>query len=413
MRLKREFTVSGRTNRELKQYIIYVGTNAVSILFPLIITPILIGNYGIEIFGFISITQIFCYFLFFTLDNGIRLTVIRKISKEECLKENEKTIRNFYTLRLIYTFILLVVITPIFFYYFNHIERKILIGTSVIFIANVLSPSFYLFAIGEVNKHSKANAISKICYLILVYLILRDNRNNPELHNLILGIPILIVNIYLVYSLGLFQILKVRASLKSLKGLFSESAQLFQTNILQNLEIYTHNVMSSIMLNNTELGIFNAIERIYSPLKQLIIALIEFLFPKYNQLPSTTDKNGYLKPYKRLFVVLFIVITIFGFLFSKNILAAIELNATSSNIILLDLFITLPVLIMLFNFNPHFKLLALKKDFFYRRITILSFIVKIFSSWLLFRIFGMSGLVLSLIITEIFAGLSKSYYSNE
>ena len=65
----------------IKNYAFYIFINSLSILIPVIVSPILINNYGIEFYGVLMLSQTIMLFFSLLLDNGFRLYFIRQISQ--------------------------------------------------------------------------------------------------------------------------------------------------------------------------------------------------------------------------------------------------------------------------------------------------------------------------------------------
>ncbi len=393
-------------------YLFYILTNSLSIIIPIIVSPILIHNYGLEIYGVLMLSQTTMLFISLFLDNGFRLYFIRQISQN---REDKliifKSYSDYMNIKFYLSILGLILINCCILFFINSKYHQICFFSEIIFLGNILSPSFLLMGIEKFTTLSIFNAASRLIYIFGFILIIHD-KNHFYINNLLFGLGYL--STALIMILFIYKKYGYKIYIKKLNTNFREIKPLILNNTFQNLEIYIHNFLIGAMATKIELGIFSAIEKLYSIFKQALITLIEILYPSACKEVSKTKKK--LTKLKGLTFVVFVFLAI-SYIFIVNFRIEISRYLTNETgekqESLLIFFMILPFAILLFNFKSHLELMALKLDVILSRITLLILILKIALIYLFYFHFGIVGIVFSLIITEIISGIFKQFFVNK
>lgn len=393
-----------------KNYTFYIFSNSLSILIPILVSPILIKNYNLRDFGYMMLIQSTMLFFSLLFDNGLRLFYIRSISVN---RENKIELKQNYHDFLNIKFIFAIIFTLFFLLTVNYIvplEYKLLCVYSLfIFWGNILNPVFFLIGVEKFTIVSTFNALSRFLYLLFFLTIINDKKH-IYLNNLFFGISYcltaLFMFIYINKHYGLkfkfqFNIKKFITQLKS-------ALPLIINNIYQNTDVYLHNFVIGLLAKNNELGLFTAIEKFYSMFKQGIIALIEILYPKVCNTINKKKSNQSLKNVILLLNLFFILVYILVFIFKDKISIYLTRDPGKTQENLLLLFMLIPFFILNFNFKSHLELMALKLDYYLSKVTLYMLFFKCFLFVLLYKFIGLYGIVITLLLTEIFTGWAKS-----
>jgi O-antigen/teichoic acid export membrane protein len=398
-------------------YVFYLFTNSLSIILPLVVTPILIRNYNLENYGIMMLHQAIALFLSFLLDNGFRLYYIRLITIN--VENHDKVTDIFFTfikIKLFLSFFL----TLLYITYINFFvsQQFIFIAYSsiLILIGNLLSPSFFLIGIDKFNLVSIINLFSRLFYLALFFCVVYFDKHNNYLNNLYLGLSYLFGSIvsYIIilkfYNINIFFFKKSNFNYLSIK----ESIPLVVNNIFQNIDVYIHTFIIGFLVSNSNLGIFIAIEKFYSIFKQAIIALIEIYYPKIcGQIKlNISDAIDRLKRLIKFLNIFFIIVFISVFILKTYLSQFITNNSGILAQNLIILFMIVPFAIINFNFKSHLLIMALGYDNKIANISFYSVILKSFLLCILFYFFNLYGIIIGLIIIEIFVGKMKSHIIN-
>lgn len=401
----------------IKSYLFYLFTNSLSILIPVFITPILIQNYSIGSYGVMMLHQTLALFLSFLFDNGLRLYYIRLIVTN--LSNSEKTSNIFFSFVKIKLF-LAIILSLIYFSYIQlFIDEKftlIAYSSILLLIGNILSPSFYLIGINKFNLVSSINFFARVFYLVLFFCLVYFDTQQNHLNNLFFGLSFIIgslftyIIIFVKYDIKISSFFRSKIDLQSIR----KSLPLFVNNIYQNIDVYLHTFFVSVLVSSSNLGIFIAIEKFYSIFKQALISLIEIYYPKicgiiqYNAKDAKRSLQKLVLYLNLLFIIIFVLVLLF-----KTGLSQFITNNTGvlyQNLILL--FMVLPFAIINFNFKSHLLIMAYHFDKQIALISIYSIILKVILFFFLFHLFDIYGIVLSLILVEIFVGMMKSQFLN-
>jgi len=401
----------------IKSYLFYLFTNSLSILIPVFITPILIQNYSIGSYGVMMLHQTLALFLSFLFDNGLRLYYIRLIVTN--LSNSEKTSNIFFSFVKIKLF-LAIILSLIYFSYIQlFIDEKftlIAYSSILLLIGNILSPSFYLIGINKFNLVSSINFFARVFYLVLFFCLVYFDTQQNHLNNLFFGLSFIIgslftyIIIFIKYDIKISSFFRSKIDLQSIR----KSLPLFVNNIYQNIDVYLHTFFVSVLVSSSNLGIFIAIEKFYSIFKQALISLIEIYYPKicgiiqYNAKDAKRSLQKLVLYLNLLFIIIFVLVLLF-----KTGLSQFITNNTGvlyQNLILL--FMVIPFAIINFNFKSHLLIMAYHFDKQIALISIYSIILKVILFFFLFHLFDIYGIVLSLILVEIFVGMMKSQFLN-
>jgi PST family polysaccharide transporter len=299
--------------------------------------------------------------------------------------------------------------------FFVQYDYKILCTVSLlIFIGNLFNPVFFLIGIEKFTIVSIFNAFARLLYLVSFIFILNDHKHN-YLNNLLFGTSYCIISIIMFFYIKYKYQISLNINLKN-KNFINDCFNAFPliiNNAYQNLDVYLHNFLVGFLAKNNDLGLFTAIEKFYSMFKQAIIALIEILYPRVcnslNKKRAKQNLNNITIPLNFLFVAIYICV----FTFKSEISYYLTRDSGEVQKNLLMIFMLIPFFIINLNFKSHLELMALKLDKYLSEITLFALLSKSLLCVLLFYLFGLYGIVITLIFTEVISGIAKSMKVNQ
>lgn len=267
-----------------------------------------------------------------------------------------------------------------------------IIGTSIF--PNFLLQEYKLYTVVSVN-----NLIFRALPLLFL-----DNFTSIEQFSLFSGFCITSFSLVVILKLKVHKGEKVIFSKfrSYLLKTFSQNVYLSAINIISILEVYLHVLLANYLFPKNIFADFMFIERFINYLKQSVIYLYEFLFPKINL--------NTLRKYQSIIRVLNIIyiISVLIAVFSNIIVANDLLNIKTKN--LLIIFLIYPLSILMFNFLSSILYYKYANDKYNLLITVGAFSIKFILIIVFFNILGIIIIPISLIISEAFMGVSK-YFS--
>lgn len=194
---------------------------------------------------------------------------------------------------------------------------------------------------------------------------------------------------------------KIKKLYEQSSGLFKEIKSLSLFHIFSNIEANFHTFLANRLLPIHSFEIYMVADRIGGYLKQILIVLLEFLFPKGNSVP-----------YKKIEKYLIIGISIFGLVIYKSDLiiyiTGLDHNEDLKNLILI--YVVYIIIIAKMNFSYFNKMLLQKKDKRNTEIICYSILMKFILIYLTSMFLDFYGVMIGLIITEIYQGLLRKKY---
>ena len=193
-------------NKKSKNIFIKNFTNlslnqGINILIAIVATPILFQNLGDSQFGLVNLAFSIFMLISIVVSYGYHLNGPKQISLLNKLEKEADTIKDIVSLRLFIAIIISIVIIALIYLtdFFNGYELIILFSIPILF-SEAIHPVFYLQGKNNLSVLALLNAFSKLFYLGLIILSIK-NQNDAFKVNLLYGSVLSLV--FLVYW-GLF-----------------------------------------------------------------------------------------------------------------------------------------------------------------------------------------------------------------
>lgn len=382
-----------------------------NIVITLLITPILFQRLGESQYGLVNLSFSIVILLAIIVSYGYNLNGPQKIAIYNNDFKKFKFLSQVIALRLFIASILFSFIV-LSFYLLGIFKNYwiILFPSLLILFSEALFPLFYLQGKDKLNTLMILNACSKIMYLFLVFILIKDEKD-AYLANLLFGFSSIIVYLIFWYKLihkknlcwFKFSFLEL---LKSLK----ENFNLFLSSIGSQIIVNGGIIILSNFITSSELGQFSLAQRVGLLLRMVPTFLVQSVLQSASKLNNFNKKNliNYLN---KVYILGLIITLFFGILLifvSKWVIYILagEFISYSENILIILGFI--PFFSMLNFKNLVLILVKEKSELLNKAIWISAFFMIIFSIIGSFFYKGY-GLAYALIFSELICFFIHSY----
>ena len=386
----------------------------INILVAIIVTPILFQNLGESEYGLVNLAFSIVMILSIIVSYGYHLNGPKRISLLNTIEEKKELINEIISLRISLAFITTVLIYFLitFSNFFIGYENVIMFSLVILY-SEALHPIFYLQGENNLSILAVTNAISKLIYVALIILLIK-NPDDSFLVNLLFGGVLSIV--YLVFWLSIFLKNNIRfAWPKANKIIYriKENFDFFFSSIAGHISIHGGIIILSNFIDNIELGKFALAQRIGMLLRMIPVFITQAVLQ--NASVINQNRKSYLNDYLNKFYlkgllftfVIGIVVTVTSkwiiiFLSGEEILYSQEI---------LSLLSFIPFLGML-NFKNIIKILVKKKKKILNKATWITVFFMISLSIIMSFYFGGKGLAIALLFSEFISFIIHSILLN-
>lgn len=409
-------------NSSFKKLISSSGVNFIFRIFGLgtsFLTTVLITRFfGVETFGDYSLvfalSQIIA--LLFTL--GIPNTLIKIIGNNNfTFLQAKKLLIKGLKGSLIFSII------PILFFYFSsdYLSEIIFHNPQLINYFLIVSISIPLFIVHEIflyfliatKNFNKYNlfmfVLPNVLLILFLYLFYLLDKNN---YFTFIAFSLAILVTVLLEALTIFELKpkKESISINTLELIKTASPLLFSGLFIYLLN-YTNVIMLGIMSNDKQVGIYNIAYKIGSVGFLVIVSVSTIITPKMAELYG----KGNLNQLKRLthnstrLIALLSIPIVFGLIFFSNyILSFWGTDAIAGGTTLI--IVSIGVLFSAVSGNVDQILNMTENQHILRNITVFSFFINLFLSYLLIPIYNIEGAAIASLITNILINVLCLYY---
>lgn len=267
--------------RFLGNFISLATLQGLNYILPLITLPYLVRVLGAEKFGLIAFaTAVVGYFIVLT-DYGFNFSATREIANN---KENkDKLIEIFSSVMIIKTLLLIIsfVILILMIFCFEKIgsDAFLYILTFGTVVGQVLFPVWFFQGMERMKYITIINIISKTIFTVAIFVLVK-HASDYLLVPLLTSIGIIIASVISLYII--FFNFKVKFKLQkisTIKTYLRGGSHLFYTSALSNLLTSSGVIVLSLVTNNTVVGYFSAIEKLFRAVVGLFSPLTQALYP--------------------------------------------------------------------------------------------------------------------------------------
>ena len=386
----------------------------INILVAIIVTPILFQNLGESEYGLVNLAFSIVMILSIIVSYGYHLNGPKRISLLNTIEKKKELINEIISLRISLAFITTVLIYFLitFSNFFIGYENVIMFSLVILY-SEALHPIFYLQGENNLSILAVTNAISKLIYVALIILLIK-NPDDSFLVNLLFGGVLSIV--YLVFWLSIFLKNNIRfAWPKANKIIYriKENFDFFFSSIAGHISIHGGIIILSNFIDNIELGKFALAQKVGMLLRMIPIFITQAVLQNASVIHQ--NKKSYLNDYLNKFYlkgllftfVIGIVVTVTSkwiiiFLSGEEILYSQEI---------LSLLSFIPFLGML-NFKNIIKILVEEKKKILNKATWITVFFMISLSIIMSFYFGGKGLAIALLFSELISFIIHSILLN-
>ena len=394
-------------NKKSKNIFIKNFTNlslnqGINILIAIVATPILFQNLGDSQFGLVNLAFSIFMLISIVVSYGYHLNGPKQISLLNKLEKEADTIKDIVSLRIFIAIIISIVIIALIYLtdFFNGYELIILFSIPILF-SEAIHPVFYLQGKNNLSLLAILNAFSKLFYLGLIILSIK-NQNDAFKVNLLYGSVLSLV--FLVYWGLFFYKNKLKfhfVDLDKIKFRLKENFQFFMSSVAGHISIHSGIIILKLFVNNSELGKFALANKIAFLLRMIPVFIVQSVL----QNASIINQNNplalkkYLNYYLKRGLILTFITGLFFTIFSKWIIIIFSGQEIIYSNQILSVLSFIPFLAML-NFKNILLILVNEKKEILNKATWISAFIMIPLAIVLSYYYKGFGLAIALLISE-------------
>ena len=394
-------------NKKSKNIFIKNFTNlslnqGINILIAIVATPILFQNLGDSQFGLVNLAFSIFMLISIVVSYGYHLNGPKQISLLNKLEKEADVIKDIVSLRIFIAIIISIVIIALIYLtdFFNGYELIILFSIPILF-SEAIHPVFYLQGKNNLSVLAILNAFSKLFYLGLIILSIK-NQNDAFKVNLLYGSVLSLV--FLVYWGLFFYKNKLKfnfVDLDKIKFRLKENFQFFMSSVAGHISIHSGIIILKLFVNNSELGKFALANKIAFLLRMIPVFIVQSVLQNasiINQNNPLTLKK-YLNYYFKRGLILTFITGLFFTIFSKWIIIIFSGQEIIYSNQILSVLSFIPFLAML-NFKNILLILVNEKKEILNKATWISAFIMIPLAIVLSYYYKGFGLAVALLISE-------------
>ena len=394
-------------NKKSKNIFIKNFTNlslnqGINILIAIVATPILFQNLGDSQFGLVNLAFSIFMLISIVVSYGYHLNGPKQISLLNKLEKEADTIKDIVSLRLFIAIIISIVIIALIYLtdFFNGYELIILFSIPILF-SEAIHPVFYLQGKNNLSVLAILNAFSKLFYLGLIILSIK-NQNDAFKVNLLYGSVLSLV--FLVYWGLFFYKNKLKfhfVDLDKIKFRLKENFQFFMSSVAGHISIHSGIIILKLFVNNSELGKFALANKIAFLLRMIPVFIVQSVLQNTSIINQNNPLNlkKYLNYYFKRGLILTFITGLFFTIFSKWIIIIFSGQEIIYSNQILSVLSFIPFLAML-NFKNILLILVNEKKEILNKATWISAFIMIPLAVTLSYYYKGFGLAIALLISE-------------
>ena len=390
--------------RFLGSFISLATLQGLNYILPLLALPYLVRTLGVDKFGALAFaTAIIGYFVVLT-DFGFNFTATREVSifkgDTEKLKEIYSSVMSIKVILLGISLLILIGLT--FFFDKFSADPILYYLTFGIVIGQVLFPVWFFQGMEQMKYITIINIFSKVSFTLAIFIFVKDASDYlyvPLLTSLgaIFGGVYSLILISKKFKIK-FHFQKIQVILSYLKG----GSNLFFTSALSSLLISSGTVILSFVSNNTVVGYYSALERLFRAVVGIFTPITQALYPiscsKINQ------KEIAYNYFKKMFLIvggLALFIGAFVAIFSSQIVDIVYGLAFQQYSYMLAIMMIWLVFGVINNIIGIQYLTAMRNDKFYTFSFLIAGVTTVLLNVCLVPYFMINGILFSMIFGEI------------
>jgi O-antigen/teichoic acid export membrane protein len=393
-----------KNQKQFSNLVIYGFGQGFNLITPLLVIPYIVSVCGEEGYGKIGVGMAIAFFLMVLVDYGSEIVGVKEVAINRDNKEKlESIFITTYTTKTIVVFILLLMVSILFVTipFFNKDKTLFFFSLSMV-IGQFLNPTWFFQGIENFKWITILNIISKIIYLLGVFVFLKRPTDYVYC-NLIWGTGMIVANticiFYIVFSFS-FSFLNVKR--ENIINQLRENFSIFSSQIFVSLQMYSPIVLISFFGGNLMAGQFKIVDQIIVVFKTYILLFFNFVYPRVCYLLDKSTKEA-LRFWKLFNGLNFIFVTILMFIISvisSKVVSYFNPKGIIEISNLLRIAVAIPILQSI-SIPLKQLVLGCNKQREYVRATMIITILSLVIIVLITPVYKVFGVLLALILTEI------------
>ncbi|MFX8459818.1 MAG: hypothetical protein DI627_06550 [Acinetobacter sp.] len=264
-------------------YIVQLANFAI----PLVVFPYLTRTLGLNNFGKYGFGLTLFFLFSFFIEFGFNFSGSRRISIDNERKFTNLIFTNIqfirFTIFLICVFISLIIY---FSRFFDINDSKIIVVASILSFSSVLTPSWFFNGIAKNSVVAKVTLFFKIVFIIPIFFLV-NSKDDYILALVLQGLPAILVGIVLLYYIRSNKLAAFKFNLMSLSEIrkfLKDSFDNFVGSLFTLSHTYLVPIIIKIILGDSYVGIYTALERIMGVIRQLYVPIQQAYFAKVSLL---------------------------------------------------------------------------------------------------------------------------------
>ena len=395
------------TRKKITDFLIYGFGQVINLASPLFVMPLIIYKCGEDGLGKVGVGFSLALILSGIIDYGSYIHGVKEISIN---RDNKMILENrlkaiYFSKLLLFLMVFAFALVLIFTVPFFSKDKPLFFLSLTIVVGQFINPQWFFQGVENFKWISFANVTSKIIYILLVILFIKE-KTDYVYANLFFGVVAIIGNgIGLIWLINKYSFSLNGFSLKDaitiIKVEFSFSVSQFFLSMYQFFPI----IMISYIGGDFMAGQFRVIDQIVTIFKTYLNMFFYFVYSNVCYELNLNFKKG-IKVWKQYnglnFILLFTVMAAF-FIFSDLILTYFKID--KERITLMSEYFRVGLLVpLLVSISQPLRQLmfAFNENKIYIRITIIATLLNFIMLFILTKSLGLKGAFLSIIVIEFF-----------
>ncbi len=377
----------------------------ISLLIPILLTPLLITRIGISYFGTIATAQGFVLLFNIITDFGFNITAVRSVAQannnENELMQIVNSVSILKIILLVLSFILFLFViyfVPQFNQYF-----KLYLYSFLMVIGQAFLPIWYYQGREIITKTLVPILVGKVISVFAILMIIKVE-NDALYVNLLLGLGTIISAVYLnIPIIKKYQLRKSFFEWEKMKVEVNQNLPFFISNASVFAYSNSATLVLSFFVSPYTVGIFNVAEKIIQLGKTMLVMIHQVTYTKLCAL-ITDGHEIAISFLRKIYSIIWSGVLVFCLLLFFFSYEAVSFFITDEqqHLAASQILKSLAFLLLVIAFNMPFYqyLLALKKDWVAVRIIIICSVISIVLNFLLVPMMQINGLVMTMYFIE-------------
>jgi O-antigen/teichoic acid export membrane protein len=392
----------------IKNISLSFGINFINLLFPILLIPFYIKTFGINTYGLIAVSLALINIISVLYDYSWYALAPIEIEKVK----NNATVTSLYISKIINTKVVLFIPSTLFLalyvIYFDNIKIDFIFSVSLFIFLFSRSQNTLCFFIGlnKVTPYFIINTILKIICIIMLFLCITKKTDYQYVFYFLGITDLLIFVISIIYLAYKCDFRYHFSSFVEISEELKVGFKLFLTNLTICVLLNSSTLLLGVFFNTKIAGIYNVAEKIIVLCKQSISVLFQGVYFKACAIGSskTTELNLFLRSVFGYYFLLYSIGVVLLLVFPELIVQIISSESVVESSRYLIYLSPIPLIAALGQ-PAYMSLLLHHKKNSYFSAYFFGLIINLILTAVLSYFMHTSGIILALILTEIFITL--------